>query len=182
MSSNRKRATTRVPPKWRSSVNEKSIVSNGIHLFSIELPWPPTFVRASLIKDPPSKSVMVNLTWIPNFDGNIPLERYTIQMKDSRASDGHEMSSTYDDLGWQNKEDILLQKNQTKTWTLVRGLRPFTTYRFRLSAWNQLGEGTRRNPSLAVDRVGLTCFQDKSVIRVTILPCQKKVRALGHRD
>lgn len=125
---------------------------------------------------------MVNLTWIPNFDGNIPLERYTIQMKDSRVSDGHEMSSTYDDLGWQNKEDILLQKNQTKTWTLVRGLRPFTTCRFRLSAWNQLGEGMKRNSSLAVDRDFMTRFQDKSVIRATISPYQKKVRELCHRD
>ena len=35
----------------------------------------------------------------------------------------------------------MMEKNQTKSWTLLRGLRPFTTYRFRLSAWNQLGEG-----------------------------------------
>lgn len=102
-----------------------------------ELPWPPTFVRASLINDTISKTVLVNLTWISNFDGNIPIERYTIQMKDSTSSD------VYDDIGWQNKEDIIIQKNSTKTWTLLRGLRPFTTYRFRLSAWNQLGEGTR---------------------------------------
>ena len=88
-----------------------------------------------------SKSVAVNLTWIPNFDGNIPIERYTIQMKDSTSSDSDGVTSMYDDLGWQTKEDIIVSKNQTKTWTVIRGLRPFTTYRFRLSAWNQLGEG-----------------------------------------
>ncbi|CAF3794544.1 unnamed protein product [Adineta steineri] len=109
----------------------------------IELPWPPTFVRASLMNDSLSKSVIVNLTWIPNFDGNIPIERYTIQMKDSILSD----INGYDDIGWQNKEDIVIQKNQTKTWTLIHHLRPFTTYRFRLSAWNQLGEGQISSPS-----------------------------------
>ena len=86
--------------------------------------------------------MVVNLTWIPNFDGNIPLERYTIQMKESRSVDKSSVSSTFDDdVGWQNKEDIVVEKNQMKTWTLLRGLRPFTTYRFRVSAWNQLGEG-----------------------------------------
>ncbi|UJR10058.1 hypothetical protein I4U23_014280 [Adineta vaga] len=109
----------------------------------IELPWPPTFVRGLLVNDSISKSVAVNLTWIPNFDGNIPIERYTIQMKDSSSSD----NNGYDDLGWQNKEDINIEKNQTKTWTLIRHLRPFTTYRFRLSAWNQLGEGQISSPS-----------------------------------
>ena len=106
----------------------------------IELPWPPTFVRASLVNDSITKSVVVNLTWIPNFDRNIPIERYTIQMKDSLSSDTNGISPIYDDLGWQNKEDISIQKNHTKTWTLLRNLRPFTTYRFRLSTWNQLGE------------------------------------------
>ena len=110
-------------------------------IFTVELPWPPTFVRALLFNDSMSKSVLVNLTWIPNFDGNIPIERYTIQMKDGPSSDSDGVTSMYDDLGWQNKEDIIVPKNQTKTWTLIRGLRPFTTYRFRLSAWNQLGEG-----------------------------------------
>jgi hypothetical protein len=83
----------------------------------------------------------VNLTWISNFDGNMPIERYTIQMKDSSSSDINGVSPIYDDLGWQTKEDINIQKNQSKTWTLLHNLRPFTTYRFRLSAWNQLGEG-----------------------------------------
>jgi hypothetical protein len=62
-------------------------------------------------------------------------------MKDGTSSDSNGISPIYDDHGWQNKEDIIIQKNQTKTWSLLRGLRPFTTYRFRLSAWNQLGEG-----------------------------------------
>ncbi|CAF0978834.1 unnamed protein product, partial [Adineta ricciae] len=109
----------------------------------IELPWPPTFVRASLVNDSIGKSVAVNLTWIPNFDGSIPIERYTIQMKDSSSPD----TNDYDELGWQNKEDVLVAKNQTKTWTLIRHLQPFTTYRFRLSAWNQLGEGQVSSPS-----------------------------------
>lgn len=110
-------------------------------ILTIELPWPPTFVRALLVNDSLSKSVVVNLTWIPNFDGNIPIERYTIQMKEGSSSDSDGVASMYDDLGWQNKEDMIVSKNQTKMWTLIRGLRPFTTYRFRLSAWNQLGEG-----------------------------------------
>jgi hypothetical protein len=59
--------------------------------------------------------------------------------------DSNDMSSVYDDIGWQNKEDIVIQNNSTKTWTLLHNLRPFTTYRFRLSAWNQLGEGTLKN-------------------------------------
>jgi hypothetical protein len=106
----------------------------------IELPWPPTFVQASLVNDSITKSVVVNLTWVPNFDRNISIERYTIPMKDSLSSDTNGISPIYDDLGWQNKEDISIQKNHTKTWTLLRNLRPFTTYRFRLSTWNQLGE------------------------------------------
>ena len=62
-------------------------------------------------------------------------------MKDSKLSGSNEFSSLYNDLRWENKEDIIIHNNQSKTWTLLRGLRPFTTYRFRLSAWNQLGEG-----------------------------------------
>jgi hypothetical protein len=69
------------------------------------------------------------------------LERYTIQMKDSQTIDGHGLTTVDDEFGWQTKEDILMEHNRTTTWTLLRGLRPFTTYRFRLSAWNQLGEG-----------------------------------------
>jgi len=64
-------------------------------------------------------------------------------MKDTASLD----TNGYDDFGWQNKEDIVIQKNSTKTWTLLRNLRPFTTYRFRLSAWNQLGEGQISSPS-----------------------------------
>jgi hypothetical protein len=64
-------------------------------------------------------------------------------MKDTASLD----TNGYDDFGWQNKEDIVIQKNYTKTWTLLRNLRPFTTYRFRLSAWNQLGEGQISSPS-----------------------------------
>ncbi|CAF3480397.1 unnamed protein product, partial [Rotaria sp. Silwood2] len=59
----------------------------------------------------------------------------------STLSDINEFSSLNDEIGWENKEDIIIQKNSTKTWNLLRGLRPFTTYSFRLSAWNQLGEG-----------------------------------------
>ena len=77
----------------------------------------------------------------------MPIERYTIQMKDGTSSDTNGIPSIYDDIGWQNKEDLVILKNQTKTWTLLRGLRPFTTYRFRLSAWNQLGEGQISGPS-----------------------------------
>ncbi|CAF3597098.1 unnamed protein product [Rotaria sp. Silwood1] len=106
----------------------------------IELPWPPTFVQARLVNDSISKSIVVNLTWVSNFDGNMPIERYTIQMKDSTLSDINEFSLLNDELGWETKEDIIVQKNPTQTSILLRGLRPFTTYRFRLSAWNQLGE------------------------------------------
>lgn len=76
----------------------------------------------------------VNLTWIPNFDGNTPIERYTIQMKIGSSSNSDEHS-------WQTKQEVLVDKNKTKTWALLNSLRPFTTYRFRISAWNQLGEG-----------------------------------------
>ena len=79
----------------------------------IELPWPPTFVRASLVNDSISKSVVVNLTWISNFDGNMPIERYTIQMKDSKLSDSGEFSPMYNELGWAKKEDIVVQINQS---------------------------------------------------------------------
>ncbi|CAM4809050.1 unnamed protein product [Rotaria magnacalcarata] len=113
----------------------------------IELPWPPTFVRASLVNDSTSKSIVVNLTWIPNFDGNMPIERYIIQMKDCTLSDISEFSSSYDELGWETKDDINIQRSATKTWTVISGLRPFTTYRFRLSARNQLGEGQISDPS-----------------------------------
>src|SRR5436305_816575 len=81
--------------------------------------------------------IIIKLYHIKDFT----IERYNIHMKDNISSDKNGISSIYDDLGWQNKEDIILQKNQTKTWILLRDLRPFTTYRFRLSAWNQLGEG-----------------------------------------
>lgn len=93
------------------------------------------------MNDSTSKSVVVNLTWIPNFDGNIPIERYTIQMKDTSLSTTGGIPSVSDDVDWQNKGDIVVGTNETKTWTVLRGLHPFTTYRFRLSAWNNLGEG-----------------------------------------
>ncbi|CAF2543692.1 unnamed protein product [Rotaria sp. Silwood2] len=136
-------------PTWliRLIESEAGNDSRTTEVIVIELPWPSTFVRASLVNDSISKSIVVNLTWTPNFDGNMPIERYTIQMKDSTLSDINEFSSLNDEIGWENKEDIIIQKNSTKTWNLLRGLRPFTTYSFRLSAWNQLGEGQVSAPS-----------------------------------
>lgn len=146
-----------------------------IYVSSIELPWPPTFVRALLVNDSMSKSVAVNLTWIPNFDGNIPIERYTIQMKDSTSSDPDGITSMYDDLGWQNKEDIIVGKNQTKTWTVIRSLRPFTTYRFRLSAWNQLGEGYLNIFFVLINRLDSFLGQVSAPSNNVTLPEESKI-------
>ena len=63
--------------------------------------------------------MVVNLTWIPNFDRNIPIERYTIQMKDSLSSDTNGISPIYDDLGWQNKEDISIQKKSYENMDFI---------------------------------------------------------------
>ncbi|CAF1181603.1 unnamed protein product, partial [Didymodactylos carnosus] len=109
-----------------------------VQLKVIELPYPPTFVHGSAIKQQ-NKSV-VNVTWVPNFDGNSPVIRYTIQYKEINSE-----NLLSDDIGWQVKKEIPM--NDTKTWTVLSGLHPYSTYQFRLFATNHVGEGQTSEPS-----------------------------------
>ncbi|CAF4391708.1 unnamed protein product, partial [Rotaria sordida] len=35
----------------------------------------PSFIQTSLVNNSISKSIIINLTWVTNSDGNIPIER-----------------------------------------------------------------------------------------------------------
>ncbi|XP_064109452.1 protein sidekick-like isoform X2 [Macrobrachium nipponense] len=103
----------------------------------IELPYAPTGVKAERTPLIP-KSVRVS--WTPTFDGNSPIVKFIVQKRES-ASEG-----VVDDLGL-NWVTVLTNVSADATQAIVGDLRPSTAYQFRVSAVNNVGEGSASLPS-----------------------------------
>lgn len=132
----------------------------------IELPHPPTNVMAELNVN----GGLVNVSWTPPFDGNSPIIKYIVQMR-TVSSSGSVFGANGDatnengvsnngpgSVGSPSNDDELVYG--VNTWTtasmnisasqnfvLITNLRPATTYQFRVSAVNSVGEGQPSAPT-----------------------------------
>lgn len=106
----------------------------------IELPYAPTGVQANRTPRIP-KSVKVS--WTPTFDGNSPIIKFIIQKREVPTE------GIVDDLGL-NWITVLTNVSATANEAVVGDLRPSTAYQFRVSAVNNVGEGSPSEPSNTV--------------------------------
>ncbi|KAK7082429.1 Protein sidekick-2 [Halocaridina rubra] len=103
----------------------------------IELPYAPTGVVAERT---PLISKSVRVSWTPTFDGNSPIVKFIIQKREV-SNEG-----VVDDLGL-NWVTVLTNVSAESTKAIVGDLRPSTGYQFRVSAVNNVGEGSPSLPS-----------------------------------
>ncbi|ODM95509.1 Protein sidekick [Orchesella cincta] len=112
----------------------------------IELPYPPTNVRAEKLPrlSPGANSKAVNITWASGFDGNSAIVTYIIQTRTVNPEAGVQM----DVPG--NWETLLTNVSTEVRNVIVEGLKPAASYQFRISAINSVGEGESSQPSNVV--------------------------------
>ncbi|XP_076339933.1 protein sidekick-like isoform X2 [Tachypleus tridentatus] len=97
----------------------------------IELPHQPHNVKAELLHNARHS---VNVSWSKGFDGNSPITKYIIQLR-KLPEDGH-LSAL---VPWVTvRTDI----RSYQTYAILNQLLPFSSYQFRVSAVNGVGEGS----------------------------------------
>ncbi|CAG9783717.1 unnamed protein product [Diatraea saccharalis] len=104
----------------------------------IELPFAPTNVRAVRLDGATSRAV--NVSWTSGFDGNSPIQKYIIQRRVVP-----EFGPTPDPLLNWVTEPVNVSANQR--WVLLTSLKAATSYQFRVSAVNTVGEGPPSDPT-----------------------------------
>lgn len=112
----------------------------------IELPYPPTNVRAEKLPTlaPGANSKAVNITWASGFDGNSPILKYIIQTRSVQPEAGMQIDVPG---SW---ETLLTNVSSETRFTVMEGLKPAASYQFRISAINSVGEGESSQPSNVV--------------------------------
>ena len=98
----------------------------------VELPYAP-HIRSELINGTKS----VNVSWLPDFDGNSPITGFLLEFK--QVGDGDPTAAAALDIGWHT---LLSNFSATDRFYVVRDLRPSASYQFRVSAVNNVGEGS----------------------------------------
>ncbi|KAK9504659.1 hypothetical protein O3M35_010943 [Rhynocoris fuscipes] len=101
----------------------------------IELPYPVMGVKAIR-----SSQRIVNVSWTPAFDGNSPVIKYIIQRRE--VSDFGLIADPL--LNWVT-EDTNVSANAR--WVVLNNLKAASSYQFRVSAVNSVGEGPPSEPS-----------------------------------
>uniref|UniRef100_A0A2A4JBT0 Hemolin n=1 Tax=Heliothis virescens TaxID=7102 RepID=A0A2A4JBT0_HELVI len=104
----------------------------------IELPFAPTNVRAFKLEAASQRAV--NVTWTPGFDGNSPIQKFIVQRRIVP-----EFGPTPDPLLNWVTEPVNVSANQR--WVLLTSLKAATSYQFRVSAVNTVGEGPASDPT-----------------------------------
>ncbi|XP_045445941.1 protein sidekick isoform X2 [Melitaea cinxia] len=108
----------------------------------IELPFAPTNVRAERLDATPQRAV--NVSWTPGFDGNSPIQKYIVQRR-VVPEFGNFLGPTPDPLLNWVTEPMNVSANQR--WVLLTSLKAATSYQFRVSAVNTVGEGPPSEPT-----------------------------------
>lgn len=104
----------------------------------IELPFAPTNVRAVRLEAIPQRAV--NVSWTPGFDGNSPIQKFIVQKRIVP-----EFGPTPDPLlNWVTEA---MNISATQRWALLTSLKAATSYQFRVSAVNTVGEGPASDPT-----------------------------------
>ncbi|KAH9630731.1 hypothetical protein HF086_004022 [Spodoptera exigua] len=104
----------------------------------IELPFAPTNVRAVRLDAASQRAV--NVSWTPGFDGNSPIQKFIVQRRVVP-----EFGPTPDPLLNWVTEPVNVSANQR--WALLTSLKAATSYQFRVSAVNTVGEGPASDPT-----------------------------------
>ncbi|KAL4705138.1 hypothetical protein ACJJTC_018709 [Scirpophaga incertulas] len=104
----------------------------------IELPFAPTNVRAIQLESATQRAV--NVSWTSGFDGNSPIRKYIVQRRVVP-----EFGPTPDPLLNWVTEPLNVSANQR--WVLLTSLKAATSYQFRVSAVNTVGEGPPSDPT-----------------------------------
>ncbi|XP_026329233.1 protein sidekick isoform X2 [Hyposmocoma kahamanoa] len=107
----------------------------------IELPFAPTNVRAERLEATPQRAV--NVSWTPGFDGNSPIQKFIVQRRVVP-----EFGPIPDPLLNWVTEPMNVSANQR--WVLLTSLKAATSYQFRVSAVNTVGEGPASDPTDAL--------------------------------
>ncbi|XP_063378104.1 protein sidekick isoform X1 [Cydia fagiglandana] len=104
----------------------------------IELPFAPTNVRAVRLDATSQRAI--NVSWTPGFDGNSPIQKFIVQRRVVP-----EFGPTPDPLLNWVTEPTNVSANQR--WVLLTSLKAATSYQFRVSAVNTVGEGPASDPT-----------------------------------
>ncbi|KAG6449472.1 hypothetical protein O3G_MSEX006098 [Manduca sexta] len=104
----------------------------------IELPFAPANVRAVRLEATPQRAV--NVSWTPGFDGNSPIQKFIVQRRVVP-----EFGPIPDPLLNWVTESMNVSANQR--WVLLTSLKAATSYQFRVSAVNTVGEGPPSSPT-----------------------------------
>lgn len=108
----------------------------------ILLPHPPISVSAELLS---KTSTSVKISWLPGFDGNSPITKYSIEMK-ALVSDTESSNSS----SWENaKSNVTAEQsgNTLRYSEVIPDLKPARKYIFRVRACNKVGCGDASNPT-----------------------------------
>ncbi|XP_067118957.1 protein sidekick [Centruroides vittatus] len=108
----------------------------------IELPHPPANVKVDLLNTLPKT---VNISWSNGFDGNSPITNYIVQKRTVPSSDGYVESL----IPWVTAKTNI---SGTQRYAILSNLKPASSYQFRMSAVNGVGEG---NPSKETEVITL---------------------------
>lgn len=106
------------------------------NLYIVELPYPPTSVAATR----QGQGKMVNVSWIPGFDGNSPVSKFIIQKRVVPVT-----GPVPDTLNSWTTE--VSNVSAEARWITLPSLKAAAAYQFRVSAVNSVGEGQPSEPS-----------------------------------
>uniref|UniRef100_A0A1I8MGE9 Uncharacterized protein n=1 Tax=Musca domestica TaxID=7370 RepID=A0A1I8MGE9_MUSDO len=120
--------------------------TRSAHLSVIELPFPPSNVKATRLEGANQRAI--NVSWTPGFDGNSPISKFIIQRRE--VSELEKFVGPVPDpfLNWITELSNVSAENR---WILLESLKAATVYQFRVSAVNQVGEGSPSEPSNVVE-------------------------------
>lgn len=115
--------------------------TRSARLSVIELPFAPTNIKADRLDTQTQRAV--NISWTPGFDGNSPVVKFIVQKREVP-----ELGPVPDPLlNWITE---LSNVSSNQRWILLTNLKAASTYQFRVSAVNSVGEGSPSEPSLSI--------------------------------
>ncbi|XP_049831894.1 protein sidekick isoform X2 [Schistocerca gregaria] len=115
--------------------------TRSAHLSVIELPFAPVNVKAMRLDTNTQRAV--NVSWSPGFDGNSPTLKFIVQKRE--VSDIDLIADPI--LNWVTE---LSNVSAQQRWILLTNLKAASSYQFRVSAVNSVGEGSPSEPSNVV--------------------------------
>lgn len=84
----------------------------------------------------------MNISWTSGFDGNSPILKYIVQKRTAGPEAESDILSAW--------ETLLANVSSEIRFVVVEGLKPSTSYQFRISSVNAVGEGEASSPSNVV--------------------------------